>query len=143
MECIELKKMIFHAYHGVMEQEKIAGNTYRIDLKLFLDLSKAIESDQLEDTINYAEIFNLVKEEMSIPSRLLEHVAGRVVKKISQQYPQISKVKIRLAKNNPPIEGEIREAAVVIGSASKQGKKTSITSVETLHATSLLMSQKI
>jgi len=114
MGCIELKKMIFHAYHGVMEQERIAGNTYRIDLKLFLDLSKAIESDKLEDTINYAEIFDLVKTEMAIPSRLLEHVAGRIVKKIRQAYPHISKVRIRLAKNNPPIEGEIREAAVVV-----------------------------
>jgi len=123
MECIELRGMIFHAYHGVMEQEKIAGNKYRIDLKLFLDLSKAIESDKLEDTVNYADIYDLSKREMSIPSSLLEHAAGRIVKKIRQKYPQISKVKIRLAKNNPPIEGEIREAAVVIGSASLHGEK--------------------
>ena len=114
MGYIELREMIFHSYHGVMEQERIVGNTYRIDLKLFLDLSKAVESDKLEDTLNYADIFDLVKEEMAIPSHLLEHIAGRIVKKIRQKYPHISKVKIRLAKNSPPIEGEIREAAVVI-----------------------------
>jgi len=114
MECIELKKMIFHAYHGVMEQEKIVGNTYRIDLKLFLDLSKAIASDKLEDTLNYTDIFSLVKEEMSISSCLIENVAGRIVRKIKQEYPHISKVIIRLAKINPPIEGDIREAAIII-----------------------------
>jgi len=114
MEYIELKEMIFHAYHGVMEQERIAGNTYRVDLKLFLDLSKAIESDRIEDTLNYADIFNLVKEEMAIPSQLLEHVAGRIVRKIKIEHPDISKVEIRLAKINPPIAGEVKEAAVVI-----------------------------
>ena len=114
MECIELRKMIFHAYHGVMEQERIVGNTYRVDLKLFLDLSKAIESDNLEDTLNYADIYNLVKEEMAISSLLLEHAAGRIVRKIKHKYPHISKIKIRLAKINPPIEGELQEAAIII-----------------------------
>jgi len=114
MECIELNKMIIHAYHGVMEQERIVGNNYRIDIKISLDLSKAIESDHLDDTINYADIFSLVSEEMKIPSHLLEHVAGRIIRKIKQKYPSIAKVKIRLAKIHPPITGELHEAAVII-----------------------------
>jgi len=114
MECIELNKMIFHAFHGVMEQERIVGNIFRIDLKLYLDLSKAMESDRLEDTLNYVDIYNTVKEEMLIPSHLLEHVAGRIIRKIKQNHPYISKINIRLAKINPPIEGEIHEAAVII-----------------------------
>jgi len=114
MECIELKKMLFHAYHGATNQERIVGNTYRVDLKLFLDLSKAIESDNLDDTLNYADIFNLVKEEMTIPSCLIEHVTRRIVQKIKEQYPRISKIKIRLAKINPPVDGEMKEAAIII-----------------------------
>jgi dihydroneopterin aldolase len=114
MEYLELKKMIFYACHGVTEQERIVGNTYQIDLKLFLDLKKAIESDKLEDTLNYADIYKIIKEEMLIPSHILEHIAGRIVCKIKQSYPGILKIKIRLAKINPPIEGEIQEAAVVI-----------------------------
>ena len=114
MDCIELKKLTFHAYHGVTEQERIIGNNYRVDLKLFLDLSKAAESDNLEDTVNYADIFGLVKEEMAVPSQLLEHIAGRTVCKIKQKYPYLSKITIRLAKINPPIKGELREAAVII-----------------------------
>jgi len=114
MECIELKKIIIHAYHGVLEQERIVGNNYRIDLKLFLDLSKAIGSDRLDDTLNYADVFSLIKDEMAIPSNLIEHVAGRIVRKIKQTYPAISKITIRLAKINPPIDGEVQEAAVII-----------------------------
>jgi len=115
MDCIELNKMIFHAYHGVMEQERTVGNNYRIDLKLFLDLRKAIDSDNIEDTVNYAAVFSIIKEEMTNPSHLLEHVAGRIVRKIRQRYPFISKITIRLAKINPPItDSEIQDAAVII-----------------------------
>jgi len=114
MECIELKKMLFHAYHGVMKQELIVGNTFQVDLKLFLDLSQAVQTDNLEDTVNYADIFNLVKEEMATPSHLLEHIAGRIVQKIKQKYPAISKITIRLAKLNPPVQGEVQEAAIII-----------------------------
>ena len=114
MSCIELKKMIFHSFHGVTKQERITGNAFRVDLKIHLDLSKAVESDNIEDTINYADIFDVVKEEMAFPSKLLEHVAGRIVGKIRQQYPEISKISIRLAKYHPPVEGEIQEAAVII-----------------------------
>jgi len=109
-----IKKNALHAYHGATNQERIVGNTYRVDLKLFLDLSKAIESDNLDDTLNYADIFNLVKEEMTIPSCLIEHVTRRIVQKIKEQYPRISKIKIRLAKINPPVDGEMKEAAIII-----------------------------
>jgi len=114
MECIELKKMLFYAYHGVIDQERMIGNTYRVDLKLFLDLSKAIESDNLEDTLNYADVFNLIKEEMMTPSRLIEHITEKIIRKIKERYPQVSKIKIRLAKINPPVEGEMKEAAIII-----------------------------
>jgi dihydroneopterin aldolase len=116
MECIELKKMIFYAYHGVLEQEQIVGNTFHVDLKLFLNLDKAIQTDNLNDTLNYAAVFDLVKKEMTVPSRLLEHIAGRIIQKIKQTYPFIQKIEIRLAKLNPPVDGEMGEAAVRIES---------------------------
>ena len=114
MVCIELKSMRFHSYHGTMEQERVTGNDYRIDLKISPNSCLATESDNIEDTINYADIFNLVKEEMAIPSQLIEHAAGRIIRRIKQNYPDISNITIRLAKINPPIQGEIEEAAVII-----------------------------
>jgi dihydroneopterin aldolase len=114
MDYIELKNMVFHAFHGVMEQERKVGNSFRVDLKLYLNLSKAAQSDNLDDTLNYADVYDLVKDEMTKPANLLEHVAGRIVQRIKQTFPKVKKVKIRLAKANPPISGEIEEAAVVI-----------------------------
>ena len=111
---IQLNKMKFHAFHGVMEQEQKVGNTFIVDLKLYTDLSKASESDELSDTINYAEIYNIVKGEMIIPSKLLEHVAGRILKTIKQNFPSVKEIEICLIKERPPIEGEIESAAVII-----------------------------
>ncbi|MDR0507933.1 MAG: dihydroneopterin aldolase [Dysgonamonadaceae bacterium] len=115
MQYIELKGMIFYAYHGVMEQERKVGNTFTVDLKLHADLSEAIQTDRLENTINYAEVYNIVKEELAIPSQLLEHLAGRVVKHLKQKFPVIISAEIRLAKLNPPVlGGDMKEAAVVM-----------------------------
>jgi dihydroneopterin aldolase len=114
MDCIELKNMVFHARHGVLEQEKKVGNTFTVSLKLYLDLSAAGQSDRLEDTLNYAEVFEIVKKEMAVPSNLLEHVASRIIQAIRQVFPQIVKIQIRLAKLRPPVCGEMGEAAVII-----------------------------
>jgi dihydroneopterin aldolase len=113
MDYIELKNMVFYARHGVFEQEKKLGNTFSVSLKLYLDLSVAGKSDHLEDTLNYAEVFEIVKKEMTIPSALLEHVANRIIQTVKQTFPQIVKIQIRLAKLHPPVCGEMEEAAVI------------------------------
>ncbi len=114
MQYIELKEMTFHAYHGVLEQERKVGNSYFVDLKLYFDFNKALNSDNLNDTINYASIYEIVKTEMLISSNLIEHVAGRIIKHLQKKFPIITEIEIRLAKKNPPIGGDIKETAVII-----------------------------
>jgi dihydroneopterin aldolase len=114
LQYIELKKITFHACHGVMEQERKIGNTYTIDLKLHTDFRPAIQTDDLKDTINYASVYEIVKEEMEIPSNLLEHVAGRIINHIEHSFPAVTAIEIRLSKQNPPVSGDIKEAAVYI-----------------------------
>jgi dihydroneopterin aldolase len=114
MNYIELKHMAFHAYHGVAEQERIVGNTYIVDLRFGLDLRPAGLSDNLEDTVNYATVYAAVRAEMEIPSRLIEHVAARIVARLHRDFPTIGPIQLRLAKRNPPFGGDIREVAVGI-----------------------------
>lgn len=102
---IELEGMEFKAYHGCLEQEKVRGNYFTVDFRGELDLSAAAESDNLNDTLNYGEIYDLVAEEMSIPSELLENVAGRIVKEIEKRYPQLIAFSIRVSKKKPPVDG--------------------------------------
>jgi len=77
-------------------------------------LDNAIKSDELEDTINYATIYDLINKEMKIPSRLLEHVAGRIIYSLKDHFPQISEIELSLSKLNPPIGGDIHSATVIL-----------------------------
>ena len=114
MSRIELKEMTFHAFHGVSSQERKVGNIYIVDVIFELDIRKAAETDNLNDTIDYSSVYTIVKEEMAIPSCLIEHVAHRIIRHIRTDFPQIKAIEIRLAKQSPPIGGDIREAAVVM-----------------------------
>ncbi|GBU08551.1 7,8-dihydroneopterin aldolase [Bacteroidales bacterium] len=114
---IELREMKFHAFHGVFPQENIVGNIYIVNLKLFVDLQPASISDNLEDTVSYADIYQCVKKEMQIPSKLIECVAGRIFRKIKSEFPTINKLEVRLSKLNPPMGGEVQAACVVFTEA--------------------------
>lgn len=111
---IELKGIRFYAFHGTGEQERMVGNHFVVDVLLAADLSRAVESDSVDDTINYATIYNIVKQEMLIPSNLLEHAAGRILKSLKQSLPQIEEIEIRLAKTIPPLGAELDNAAVIL-----------------------------
>jgi dihydroneopterin aldolase len=111
---IELEGMEFKAYHGCLEQEKVRGNSFTVDFKGELDLSAAAESDNLNDTLNYGEIYEIVAEEMSIPSELLENVAGRIMKAIENRYPQLVTFSVRVSKKRPPVDGVAQWSRVTL-----------------------------
>ena len=111
---IELEGMEFKAYHGCLEQEKVRGNVFTVDFRGELDLSAAAESDNLNDTLNYGEIYQIVAEEMSIPSELLENVAGRIVKAIEKNFPQLVEFSVRVSKKRPPVDGVAQWSRVTL-----------------------------
>lgn len=111
---IELKDMKFYAYHGVLPQETTVGNHFIVNLTLAVPFDRATESDELEDTVNYAEIYQVVKEEMAIPSKLLEHAAGRILRALKARFPHITETEIKLTKLNPPFGGNLHSASVIL-----------------------------
>lgn len=111
---IELNDMRFFACHGVLPQERRVGNDYVVSLRVDCPIAAAMESDAIDDTLDYAALYRLVADEMSRPSQLLEHVAGRIVTAITAACPAVTGGRLRVAKLSPPIAGEVREAAVVV-----------------------------
>ena len=111
---IELEGMEFKAYHGCLEQEKVRGNLFTVDFRGELDLSAAAESDNLNDTLNYGEIYEIVADEMSIPSELLENVAGRIVKAIEKRFPELLSFSVRVSKRRPPVDGVAQWSRVTL-----------------------------
>lgn len=111
---ILLTGMRFHARHGVSQQEQTVGNTFIVDIQLECPLEAAMQSDNLNDTVNYGEVYAVVRRQMDVPSRLLEHVAARIIKALTDRFPQITGGRLRLEKTNPPITGFTGTAAVEI-----------------------------
>ena len=106
--------MEFFAYHGHLPEERLLGNYFYVDVTLHADLSKAIETDCLDDTVNYQQVYEVVRREMEIPSRLLEHVAGRIVKALYAEMPGIKQLSVKVTKQNPPLGGKTKGSAVQI-----------------------------
>lgn len=111
---IELKTMAFYAFHGVSEQERTVGNNFVVNLLLTAPLIKAVETDKLNDTINYASVYEIVKAEMAVPSKLLEHAAGRILQALKRRFPEIREIEVRLSKLNPPFGGDVESASVIL-----------------------------
>lgn len=109
---IILREVRFHAYHGVMPQERKVGGDFTVSLRVGVDLSLPAESDDVADTLNYATLYEVVKQQMEIPSQLLEHVAGRIGKAVMDTFPQVTDIDVTLTKLNPPMGAECAGASV-------------------------------
>lgn len=111
---ISLENLRFHAYHGVMPQEGVIGNEYTVNIRLKVDVSKAMASDDVADTVNYAEVYERIKAEMETPSQLIEHVANRIVQRLFKNFPTIEQIALKLSKRNPPMGADIDAAAIEV-----------------------------
>jgi len=112
MSKIFLEEVKIYAYHGVLPEENVIGTYYLLNAELHIDLWKAAETDNLQDTISYADINAIIHDEMKIKSKLLEHVAGRIISKIHEKFPQIDYIKLSITKNCPPMQGEMKGAGI-------------------------------
>lgn len=111
---IQLESMRFFAYHGVLEQERRVGNNYRLELSATLNAYGSLYSDELSDTISYAEVYALVEREMAEPSLLLEHVLGRIAHRLFEAFSMIEGLELSLAKVKPPFKADLGAASVYL-----------------------------
>jgi len=114
MGLISLSGMEFFAYHGCFAEEQIIGNKFIIDLEFFSSTDDAEICDDLSKTVNYQKVYELVKAEMEIKSKLLEHVARRILDAVYKHFPYIGNAKITVSKLNPPIGGKVDRVSVVL-----------------------------
>ena len=109
-----MREVHFHAFHGVMPQERQVGGDFLVTLRVGYPLAAAMASDDVADTLDYAALYQLVAREMQQPSNLLEHVAGRIAKAIEQAFPQVSSIDLTLTKQNPPMGADCEGASVEV-----------------------------
>lgn len=116
MDYIHIKDMAFYGYHGVLEQETVLGQRFRVTLAIAVDLQHAGETDDLTDTVSYADVFNICQKIVEgKPYKLIEAVAEQIAKAVREAYPVAVKgIRVEVIKPDPPIRGHYREVAVEI-----------------------------
>ena len=111
---MSLEGLEFHSYHGVYPHERSSGNKFEIDVIVETEFNESAFQDHLSGTINYEDIYTVIKEEMAKPSKLLERVGHSIAEKILTTFPQAVSVQLNISKFNPPIGGVCRKASVMI-----------------------------
>ena len=105
--------MEFYAHHGCSKEEQELGGRFSVDIEMQVSADDAITTDRLSATVDYQEVFLLIKEEMQIRSKLLEHLTGRIAFSIRRKYGnKISQLSVEVSKTNPPIPGYIGKVSV-------------------------------
>ena len=114
MSTISIEQMEFYAYHGCFKEEQIIGTRFLVDLYLETNTEEAEKTDDLEDTVNYQEVYLLVKKEMDIKSKLLEHVGRRILDSIMKRFPRLVSAELKISKMNPPLGGKIKNVSITL-----------------------------
>jgi len=113
---IEVNGIQLYAFHGCLEEEGRIGGYYIVDVSLTTDFTSAALSDDLTQTVDYVDINRIVSEEMAIRSKLIEHVGQRISRRIYQELKAIEKLKVKITKLCPPINGDVQNVAIIIKS---------------------------
>jgi len=114
MDKIKVEGIKLFGYHGCLDEEGKIGTDYRIKVTVWGDLTKPATTDDLKDTLDYVDINRIVKEEMAIRSKLIEHVGKRIIQRILAEMQAVQKVKIKLSKLYPPINGDVEQVSTVM-----------------------------
>jgi 7,8-dihydroneopterin aldolase/epimerase/oxygenase len=112
MTNIALEGMAFYSHHGYYTHERKRGNNYLMDIKVTYDMEAAADSDDLEKSLNYEELYAICQEEMNNPRHLIESVAKSIVTKVRSAFPEIMLVHVRLEKLKPELGGAVAKAVV-------------------------------
>ena len=111
---IEINGIKLYAYHGCLPEEGKIGGNYIVDISLKTNFNSAAISDQLNETIDYVDVNLIVKEEMAIRSKLIEHVGQRIVNRIKSTFKGVVSIRVKVTKVCPPINGDVDNVAIIL-----------------------------
>ncbi len=110
MGVIEVNGIRVFAHHGCLEEEARIGGDYQVDVRVEGDFGLAEHNDDLNTTVDYGRVAAIVREQMAIRSRLIEHVCRRILDALKSEWPQAIRWRVRVVKQRPPIRGDVDTA---------------------------------
>jgi dihydroneopterin aldolase len=114
MGLIKVNGIRVFAYHGCLPEEARIGGQYVVDVSVEGAFDRAESSDALADTVDYGRITTIVKEQMAQRSRLIEHVARRILEALKGEWPGVGRFRVRVVKERPPVNGDVAQVEYVL-----------------------------
>jgi dihydroneopterin aldolase len=114
MNKILVEGINVYAYHGCLEEEGKIGTNYTVDVTMETDFAEAAKTDDLSKTIDYVIVYNIVKTQMAVRSKLIEQVGKRIVDELKKEFATLKKVEVKVTKLNPPMNGNVEKVSIVI-----------------------------
>jgi dihydroneopterin aldolase len=111
---IDLEEMEFYAYHGCFREENVVGNRFLANISIRTDMSRPMQTDSINDALNYVKVYELVRTEMQQTSNLLEHVTARVIDSLYRHFSEIQWARVKISKMNPPMGGQMNNVSVTL-----------------------------
>lgn len=111
---IDLEEMEFYAYHGCFREENVVGNRFLVNISIRTDMSRPMQTDNINDALNYVKVYELVRTEMQQTSNLLEHVTARVIDSLFRHFSEIQWARVKISKMNPPMGGQMNNVSVTL-----------------------------
>jgi 7,8-dihydroneopterin aldolase/epimerase/oxygenase len=114
-DIIRIKNASFYAYHGVAHDEQNLGGKFEVDVEIQGDLTKAFESDDVQQTVNYESVYSFIQNAVTVKKHyLLESLASTIAKGLRKEYPMIASIKVTVRKPHPPVKGVVDYVEVEI-----------------------------
>lgn len=114
MNTILVEGISVYAYHGCLEEEGRIGCNYIVDVTMETDFMEAAKTDDLDKTIDYVTVYNIVRSQMAIRSKLIEHAGRRIVDKLKRELKGLKTLEVKVTKLNPPMNGNVEKVSIVI-----------------------------
>jgi dihydroneopterin aldolase len=114
MNTILVEGISVYAYHGCLEEEGRIGCSYLVDVTMETDFSEAAKNDDLSQTIDYVTVYNIVRSQMAVRSKLIEHAGQRIVDELKKELKGLHSLKVKVTKLNPPMNGNVEKVSIVI-----------------------------
>lgn len=114
MHKITVEGIKVYAYHGCLEEESKIGTNYVVDVIMETDFTEAAKNDDLNKTIDYVVVYDIVKTQMAIRSKLIEQVGQRIVNELKKTLSGLNKIEVKVTKLNPPMNGNVERVSIII-----------------------------
>ena len=111
---IAVRDINFYAFHGCLEEEAKIGGNYTVHVALTVDISGVMKSDELASTADYCLVYDIVKREMAIRSKLIEHAALRILHALTEEVPGVQAAEVEVVKHRPPVDGDVGKVSVIV-----------------------------